>query len=173
MPALLGADYGQNLEGENAAEIAELSKRTRGSRWPVAGGVRAGNLSERKRRAGIAELSERTQFAPAARSVEDINTIWVASFGSRSVRLTKVARSRRGRQAGTGGGIHLEEELAKGLSGFLARPSSGPTNLALEVPDANLMFPWHDSGWRIRLLRGVFPWLIEIDEKNYNFLKLL
>ena len=28
MPALLGADYGQNREGENAAEIAELSKRT-------------------------------------------------------------------------------------------------------------------------------------------------
>ncbi len=35
------------------------------------------------------------------------------------------------------------------------------------------MFPWPDSGWRIRLQRGVFPWLNEIAEKNYNFLKLL
>ena len=49
----------------------------------------AGNLWNGRVHAKIAELRERTQGIGVARSVEDISTIRIASFGTRSVRLTK------------------------------------------------------------------------------------
>ena len=66
----------------------------------------------------IAELSERSQIARAARSVEDINTIRVASFGSRSVRLTKVARLRKDCHVWVARrGMHFEQKVTKATKG--------------------------------------------------------
>ena len=74
--------------------------------------------------AKIAELSERTQAAPVALSSEDISTSRVASLGSRSVRLTKVARLRKDCQVGAGG-MHFEQKVTKVAKGGNAAMGSG------------------------------------------------
>jgi hypothetical protein len=87
----------------------------------------------------IAELSERTQIVRVARSIEDISNFRVASFGSRSNRLTKVAgeyaksKGKRKKEKGkkvewehrvtlqgvraARGGIHFRTEGNKGSEG--------------------------------------------------------
>jgi hypothetical protein len=67
-----------------------------GGAWRV-----TGSLWIRRVQAEVDKLSERTRGDWVARSVEDISTDRVASFGGRSVRLTMVARLREdGRVAG-------------------------------------------------------------------------
>ena len=80
----------------------------------------------------IAELSERTQIARVARSVEDISTIRVASFRSRSRRLTKVARLRKDCQ------VAGEYAKSKGKRQKAKKESS-------------------NTGWRVEGVGGLYP----------------
>jgi hypothetical protein len=112
-----GQAFGMEAQsGNRGIERTNPRQRVAGGGWWVAGRLWNGRVH-----AKIAELDERTRGAQVARSVKGISTIRVAAFGSRSARLTEVARLRRGRQTGTGEGIHLEQKLAKGAVGFYSQ----------------------------------------------------
>jgi hypothetical protein len=61
-------------------------------------GASYGEWREEKNTAKNAELSERTQFALIARSVEDICGMQVASFQGTTLHLTDLARNEKGGQ---------------------------------------------------------------------------
>jgi len=104
----------------------------------------------------IAELSERTQIAPNAASLEDVVTIYLAKIGSRFDRLTNVARNAKvGQVASAGGGWRERFDQAVSASPRVSQTAfrRGPSEREKTKPsepnvegDETGLGRWQDGG---------------------------